>query len=75
MASKNSNKENVPKYILRIDRTSEEGVTYLGRALPGSSETGLVWQIQKLTDSYLLFAKGNDLFDKQWSERTNYTYS
>ncbi len=75
MASKNINKENIPNFILKIDTTSEAGVIYIGTALPGSSNNDNVWQIQKFDGTSLLFAKGNDLFDKSWADRTSYSYA
>lgn len=62
------------KLITRIDETSTAGTTYIGKALPASLTTEEVWQIQKITDTEITYAKGTPLFDKQWSLRTTYEY-
>jgi len=74
MSSWNLNKQNEVSLITKIDDTTTSGTTYIGKAVPGSSESAAVWQITKITDTEILFAKGDDLFDKQWSQRTTYTY-
>ena len=75
MSSKIVPTDKEPSYIIKIDETSTPNTTYIGKALPGTLTTEASWQIQKITDTEILFASGTSLFDKQWSQRTTYTYT
>lgn len=74
MNSKSINNSTPNKLITRIDETSTAGVTYIGKALPASETDETVWQIQKITDTEITYAKGSPLFDKAWTLRTTYEY-
>lgn len=59
---------------------SSNQLLYLGKALAGTGKSETKWQIikhtysdNKVTDT--LFAGGSDAFDKNWNNRTNYSYS
>lgn len=56
------------------------GITYIGKAKPGSSTSAPVWQIMKLDESSapdfaLTWADGNGLFDNVWANRASLSYS
>lgn len=61
----------------------DEGATYtyVGKAIPGSGNaTGTaktIWQIVRVTNAtgIIQFASGTPFFDKEWDERTSYTYT
>lgn len=76
MTSKKINPE-PPKteYELRLDENSTPGALYVGKALPGSSQSDSVWQIKKVTDTQVSFAESDTLFNKVWNDRTSYTYN
>lgn len=65
-------------YNLKIDDAGG-GVFYAGQALPGSTTSEAVWQIQRITltsgDWDAIFADGDILFDNVWDDRTSLTYS
>ena len=65
-------------YSKRIDTISDE-LLYRGEATVGSSESSDVWRIRKITivanDITETWASGNANFDKQWSNRLNYSYN
>ena len=59
---------------------SGSNLIYVGRAIPGSSESDPVWQIYEYTysgskNTEINFASGSNEFKHQWSERENYEYS
>ena len=64
-------------YTKRIDEVDADNA-YIGTASPCASETDAVWQIRKVVTSgtaiSIIFASGNNLFDKIWSNRTTYIY-
>lgn len=53
-------------------------ITYVGSAIPGSSQAVLVWQIIRIDKvgqtTRVLFAGSSNLFDKAWSLRGTYIY-
>ena len=65
---------------VRIDY-SDGNITYVGYAVPGSSEDEAKWQIRKFeydASGNLIavkFAEGTVGFDKIWNNRASYTYS
>ena len=65
---------------VRIDY-SDGNITYVGYAVPGSSEDEAKWQIRKFeydASGNLIavkFANGTIGFDKIWNNRTSYDYS
>lgn len=64
-------------YSIRVDDASST-VTYVGEAQTGSSESGAVWRIKRLTTAGTVlsieWADGNMQFDNVWSDRTTLTY-
>ena len=66
-------------YVTLIDDYTTTNVTYIGKAVAGSSEGATVWQIKALdeTGNYLKikYAGGESTFTNEWDERVNYTYS
>lgn len=65
------------KYSKRADFVGSD-IVYKGHAVPGSTENSYVWRISKLIfvgeDISEIWAEGNTLFDKSWSERLTYNY-
>lgn len=63
---------------LRIDDAGG-GVSYVGRAKPGTITSIPQWQIKRLTitgaDSVVEWADGNNKFDNVWDNRAALTYS
>lgn len=55
------------------------GVCYVGEALPGSSTSGAVWRIRRITeigqDFNIEWADGDANFDNVWNDRLTFTYS
>jgi hypothetical protein len=53
-------------------------ITYVGSAIPGSSQSALVWQITRIDKvgqtTRVLFAGSSNLFDKAWTLRGTYVY-
>lgn len=67
------------KYAVRYDDTGT-GIVYIGKAVPGSSESNPVWQLIQWDktlspDFSIKFADGNDSFDNTWSGRASKTYT
>lgn len=67
------------QYAILLDEVSTT-VTYVGEAVPGSSLSGAVWRIKKLTEGgatelVITWASGTSSFDKIWNDRLTYTYS
>lgn len=62
----------------RIDEVSAS-VTYIGKAIPGSTTAEAVWSIQKMvvtgTETSFEWADGNPLFDNIWDNRAGLTYA
>jgi hypothetical protein len=60
----------------RFDTTSESGSVFLGKAMPGSSESEAVWQIVKVntTSGVKTYADDDVNFTKTWDDRTSYSY-
>jgi hypothetical protein len=69
------------KYTKVLDYGAEGLVVYMGEAAPGTAKATSGWRIYKLiydsednvTD--ILWANGDDVFDKVWDDRANYAYS
>jgi len=62
---------------IAVDDTSTAGVTYVGKAVIGSSSASVVWQIKKIYDDSTpsQWADGNSNFDNIWSNRLSLTYA
>ena len=60
--------------------TGTSNPEYIGEAKPGTADSSTGWRIKKLTYSgnnvtHVRWASGNRNFDKEWDERTSYTYT
>lgn len=68
-----------PILLSKIDTTTTAGVTYIGKAAPGSSAASAVWQIKKLDTNTLALDKtwaANGAFTQVWNDRaTTVVYS
>lgn len=66
-------------YATQIDDTTTASVTYIGKAVIGSSPASAVWQIQKIDESVspstIKWADGNNAFDNIFNNRTSLTYN
>lgn len=55
------------------------GVSYAGKAVPGSDISAAVWQIRKIVetagDVQVLFADGSEEFNKKWTDHLSLSYS
>lgn len=64
-------------YTTRYDE-STASISYLGKALIGSSESDGVWMIQEMTDTNgditIKFADGDSNFDNIWDDRATLSY-
>ena len=66
-----------------IDDTSEQDVTYIGEAIPGSEKSDEVWRIRKITPSSVGYAYniGEEDFEKRvgfffrWDDRLMLNYT
>jgi len=71
----------IGNYAILLDDISTSGVTYVGKAIIGSSQASAVWQIRKLDESgtpttlSITWADGNSNFDNVWSDRLTESYS
>ncbi len=65
-------------YATQLDEASGT-VTYVGKAVTGSSSASAVWQVSKITVSgtvtAVTYADGNLNFDNVWDNRASLTYS
>jgi len=66
-------------FTIRVDDAGS-GITYIGKADPGSSEASGVWQISRIDESspgqtIILFPDGQNSFDKIWDNRASLSYS
>lgn len=70
-------------FTKKMDNLSSGQPLYIGEALPNSGTTEAVWRIRKLEydngenlpPTGEIWAGGKTDFDKQWSQRTTYSYS
>lgn len=61
-----------------IDTTSQPGVAYIGKALPGSWEDSEVWKIKKITTNWTIqikYAHWSSSFVHKWSDRLLLDYN
>lgn len=54
-------------------------VTYVGKAVPGSSETASVWMLQRITSDAngglkIEYPNGSAFYNYVWAARTSYTF-
>lgn len=68
----------VPIYTIKVDEVSST-VTYIGKAVAGSSGASAIWQVSKMlvtgSVTEILFADGNTNFDNIWNNRASLSYS
>jgi hypothetical protein len=59
---------------VRIDEVTT--YTYLGYAIPGTSEASAAWRVKRITNATgnILWADGNSNFDNIWANRVASTY-
>lgn len=66
----------VPTYALRLDDAAP--VTYVGEALPGTSESAPSWRIKRITetgsDVNIEWADGAATFTQVWDDRVSLSY-
>ena len=73
--------ENSRPLATRVDNVTTAGVTYVGKAAPGTVTSSALWQVQKVDESgtpettVITFADGNSKFDNVWDDRATLTYS
>lgn len=69
------------QYDKLVDEDPENGFTYVGEALPGTTKGQSTWRIKRIYefgsdgDLDILWANGSADFDKIWNDRATYTYS
>ena len=68
-------------YAIQLDEAAN-GITYVGKAVPGSATSSAVWQIKKIDESgtggielVILWADGNKNYDNIFDDRTTLNYS
>ena len=71
--------EKLAAYTTLIDDYTTPNKTYIGKAVAGSGEGEVVWQIKCLDETgnflKIQFADGVSTFSKEWDERVNYSYA
>jgi hypothetical protein len=63
--------------ITMIDEASDT-ITYIGEALPGTSQSAAAWRIKRIDSSSgtsILYADGDAQFDNIWANRAALSYS
>lgn len=68
---------NASNYATIVDEASAT-ITYVGKALPGTTTSSALWQIQRIDttgDLTIKWADGNADFDNVWDDRVSLTYS
>lgn len=72
-----NNKSSTANLITNIDVAGAN--TYIGEAVPGSSDAAAVWRIRRIVDtgpdSVIRWADGNTNFDNIWNNRAALIYS
>ena len=75
--------DELPDRVVLIDDVGG-GVTYVGKGVPGSTQSAAVWQIQKISEGQLFgagddlqtaWADGNANFDNIWDNRLTLSYT
>lgn len=61
------------------DSTTTPGVTYLGRAVSGTSKSAAIWQVRKIFSNAdgndeMAWADGDTEFDNVWANRDSLNY-
>jgi len=69
------------QYDKLVDEDPDNGFTYVGEAVPGTTKSQPIWRIKRIYefgadgDLDILWANGTADFDKTWNDRATYTYS
>jgi|LGVD01.1.fsa_nt_gb hypothetical protein len=69
------------KLIMHISYDVDQNMEYFGKARPGTLDDENEWTISKVIYDVniniieILFADGNNLYNKQWDLRSTYSYS
>ena len=69
------------QYDKLVDEDPDNGFTYVGEAVPGTTKGQSIWRIKRIYefgadgDLDILWANGTANFDKTWNDRATYTYS
>ena len=69
------------QYDKLVDEEPDDGFTYVGEAVPGTTKGQSIWRIKRIYefgadgDLDILWANGTANFDKTWNDRATYTYS
>ena len=69
------------QYDKLVDEEPDDGFTYVGEAVPGTTKGQSIWRIKRIYefgadgDLDILWANGTADFDKTWNDRATYTYS
>jgi len=69
------------QYDKLVDEEPDDGFTYVGEAVPGTTKSQSIWRIKRIYefgadgDLDILWANGTADFDKTWNDRATYTYS
>jgi len=69
------------QYDKLVDEDPDNGFTYVGEAVPGTTKGQSIWRIKRIYefgadgDLDILWANGTADFDKTWNDRATYTYS
>lgn len=68
-----------PSYITFIDETTTTSVTYVGKAVTGSSGTSAVWQIKSIDETgsgttLIKYAGTTTSFNQVWNSRSSLGY-
>jgi hypothetical protein len=61
-----------------VPHSSLAGISYLGKAKPGTAGSSALWQIRRIDETsgvVILFADGNIDFDNVWDNREALSYS
>jgi len=64
-------------YALRLDDTSTPSITYVGKAVPGTSTASPLWQIRKIDQTsgmIITWAGSSDSFNNVWDDRLTLIY-
>ena len=69
------------QYDKLVDEDPDNGFTYVGEAVPGTTKGQSIWRIKRIYefgadgDLDILWANGTADFNKTWNDRATYTYS
>ncbi len=63
--------------VITILDPATSTITYVGQAVPGSTTSAAVWQIQRIdqTTGIIILYAGDAQFDQVWDNRASLSYS